>query len=118
MFKWLHRLFNPHCPDCMSESQDSRICPTCEVLKSQIESLRYEKNQLLNKLLNPTEPVETKSYEEEVKIQIPRTTPWHVRRQMLEAEDRKAAQLMRDKAVPVEDLEKELDLAAAAREAQ
>ena len=90
---WLHRLFNPHCPEC--EAKD--LNPVIEELKIELTSLRYERDRLLKYILDepksnvthlPTAP------EEDEPIQ-PKLIPWAVRKNMLEAEDRKKAQLMR-----------------------
>jgi hypothetical protein len=43
----------------------------------------------------------------------PQFTPWRVRQQYLEAEDRQKAKLMRDKVKEIEDLEKEVGLSAS-----
>lgn len=110
---WIHRLFNPHCPSC----HDEMICNSCELLKGQLEVANHEKNRLLDRLLEkpavdiPAPPME---------VTRPHNIPWAVRRQMLESEDREKARLMREAPVAkisTEDLEKELDIASATREA-
>ena len=97
---------------------DETVCKSCETLKAQLEVVNYEKTQLLAKILK--EPDLPKEEPPAPKISIPRTLPWAVRRQMLEKEDREKARLMREAPKPVstEDLEKELDIAAEAREGQ
>ncbi len=114
---WIHRLFNPHCPDCKEEREDSMVCESCETLKQQLEIANYEKKQLMDRIL---EKPALESKPELREVTVPRAVPWPVRRQMLEAEDREKARLMREAPKPVstEDLEKELDIAAKAREAQ
>lgn len=116
MSNWFHRFLNPHCPHCIEERQDSKVCPSCETLKEQLDRANYENDKLLDRILvKPT--IET--IKEPSKIQIPtKSIPWGVRRQMLEAEDREKAKLMREAPKPVstEDLEKELDIASAQRE--
>lgn len=92
-------------------------CESCEVLKVELQRANIEKEKLLNKILEkPTDPpVEPIS-----NITPPRQIPWMVRRQMLEAEDREKARLMRESIKPdttprfenddVKDLEKELGI--------
>jgi len=83
-------------------------CPTCEVLREQLTNSERERRELLTRLIAPPEPPPIiPSNDEPVPI-TPQFTPWRVRQQMLEAEDRKKAQLMKDKAKEIEDLEKQL----------
>lgn len=91
-------------------------CKSCETLIKQLEIANYEKKQLLDRILEKPTIIE-KSPTNEVIIP-PRNVPWNVRRQMMEAEDREKARLMREVAKPIstEDLEKELDIAATQRE--
>lgn len=88
-------------------------CNTCEVLRAQLDESNRERRELLNRLLEPTksEPLSTPT--EEMKPIQPQFIPWRVRQQMLEAEDHKKAQLMKDKAVEIEKLEKELGVSDA-----
>ena len=118
MATWFHRFLHPHCPHCKEEREDAKICLSCETLRQEVERLIYENQTLLNRVL------QTNTVPEEPKIAPPMMTkpkgmPWAVRRQMLEAEDRRKAQLLRDAPKPqdVEELEKELDVATAEREA-
>ena len=80
-------------------------CNSCETLRGQLESVNFEKKILLDRLLNPSVPVvQEKEEYEPIK---PKNIPWIVRKQMLEAEDREKAKLMRLKT---EELEKELGI--------
>ena len=83
-------------------------CNTCEVLRSQLDESNRERRELLTRLLTPSSP-EPSSVEEKELVPIKSNfTPWRVRQQMLEQEDRQKAKLMRDKAAEIEKLEKEL----------
>ena len=115
MSNWFHRFFNPHCPHCAEELKDELVCPSCETLKTQLERLTYENTKLLDRLLKEPEKVEVS--QKPVEVTVPRNVPWNVRRQMLEAEDRERAKLMKaaPQPVSVEDLEKELDIAEETR---
>lgn len=90
---------------------DPTPCAACEILKESLSIERQLNKVLLQKLLEKgnSEPslVQEKEAYEPIK---PQFTPWRVRQQMLEAEDRKKAQLMRDKQVEIEKLEKELNV--------
>lgn len=142
MLNFIHKLLNPHCEHCAQERRekleaeklarleqreelkDNSICPSCETLQRQLEIKNHECEQLLAKLLRePEAPIAQTA--PAININKPRTVPWAVRRQMLEAEDRKKAQLLRQAPKPqpvatedVADLEKELDVVAAEREGQ
>ena len=114
MSNWIHRLFNPHCPHCLSERVESKVCPSCETLKAQLEMINYENKRLLDRILTPS--IKEEVARPPVEITRPTNVPWNVRRQILEAEDREKAKLLRNAPVPVEDLEKELDIATEKRE--
>lgn len=109
MIKWIHRLLEPHCPECKEEAQDKSICQSCETLKHQLEIANYEKRQMLDTILRMGSP---QPQSVPVRIEVPesiksRTIPWVVRKQMLEAEDREKAKLMRaaeNKAAPAKEI--------------
>ena len=138
MLSFIHKLLNPHCEHCAAERRekleaerlarveareeirDNSVCPSCETYKRQLEIRNHEYELLLNRLL---EKPELPQLQEAPAISSkPRMVPWAVRRQMLEAEDRKKAQLMSQAPKPqsesVEDLEKELDVVQQEREAK
>ena len=78
---------------------DPRTCETCEVLREQLHRSEAERIDLLNRLLDKDKPEPVVEREEtHVPIQ-PQFIPWRVRQQMLEAEDRKTAELMRTKTM-------------------
>lgn len=89
-------------------------CEVCEVLRDQLAKSERERRELLERVLAP--PVSTAEVkdEEEFKPITPAYTPWRVRQAHLEAEDREAARLKRDKAKEIESLEKELGVSDAA----
>lgn len=113
MINFFHKLFNPHCPDCRQEKEESKICPTCDTLRQLLETEKFENKQLLDRLLfvpsNP--PVEQNG--EPIPI---RQNPisLRVRREMLEKEDRAKAQVLQRKekelTYSTEDLEKVLGI--------
>lgn len=109
---FFHRLFNPHCPDCRAD----RICESCETLRIEIARLRDENEKLLDRILEKPEVAEIRKAAP-VMQQMPKNVPWNVRRQMLEAEDRERAKILRQvEKADVTDLEKELDVATKERE--
>lgn len=96
-------------------------CKSCETLREQLALANHEKKQLLEHFLNPT--VTTSAPPVSLPEPItPKIVPWHIKRQMLEAEDRaKAAVIRKQKEdeelakkrapsaeISVEELEKEL----------
>ena len=88
---------------------DPRHCEACEILRAQLDESSRERKDLLHRLPDKdrVEPPTTTSVEEFQPIK-PQFTPWRVRQQMLEAEDRKQAQLMKDKMKEIDALEKEV----------
>jgi hypothetical protein len=87
-------------------------CNTCDLLRDLLERSELERKELMHKLLDRGVPEPAPSLPlEELKPITPQFIPWRVKREMLEQEDRRAAQLMRDKAKEIQDisqLEKEL----------
>lgn len=99
MFGWLREL---------KDIFRGRECQSCEVLIHQLNLANTEKKELLNKLLEvPPAPVVDSP---PVEISRPKVIPWAVRRQMLEAEDREKARLLKNAPVPTEKLEENIGL--------
>jgi len=101
-------------------------CQSCETLKLQLSIANHEKQELLNTILSFSKPPareETTPAVEYEKVK-PKMMTWTVRKQMLEAEDRRQAELLADQrrrneeASKIKDdidkLEKELDIPAEA----
>jgi hypothetical protein len=109
MWKWLHHLLDPHCEEC-------NRCPTCEVLKQQVETERIFNKVLLDKLTEKDAQIEPQVAPVPPSA-MPRTLTWRVRRQMLEADDRKAAALKIQKEQELQqqvtELEKEVGIVNA-----
>jgi hypothetical protein len=113
MANWFHRFFNPHCPHCAEEKRELKFCQSCEDHKMEISRLHQENDRLLEKILNPTNKTEPERTVAPIPMSpIPSAVPWRVKRQMLEAEDRQKAALLRNAPKPSEEdsqlLEKEL----------
>lgn len=115
--RFFHELLNPHCDHCHTEKQESRECPNCAILRQLLETEKFEKKELLNHMLEPKEiirEVAVPSVGMSNKVPLSRATPWRVRKELLEQEDRKAAQLAaehaRVSAKSTEELEKELGI--------
>lgn len=96
---------------------EPQSCLTCEVLRDQLDESNRERRELLARLLekDKSEPPVKESVEPPQPI-TPQYTPWRMRRQMLEQEDRRTAQLMKDKAKEIAELEKELDIPSVSSE--
>lgn len=95
IINWFHHLLNPHCEHCKDIAEDSKVCKSCETLTHQLEIANFEKKQLLQAVLDNQKPVpeQTNLAATRQPASIKNNISWAVRKQMLEAEDRKAASL-------------------------
>lgn len=113
MGNWIHRFFNPHCPECAHD----RVCPSCEILREQLATANYEREKLLNIIIEKNRPESVSTLHGEEKSIKPTFIPWRARQQMLEAEDREKARILRTDAElnkkSTEELEKELGVVDA-----
>lgn len=118
--KFFHEMWHPHCDHCEELAREAKICQSCETLRANITTLTYENQKLLAAVTKQPEPEQPVRDTRELKPVMPRMMPFSMRRQMLEAEDRAAAKLLKNTPVieGVEELEKELDIAQAKREVQ
>jgi hypothetical protein len=94
MFHWLHHLLSPHCPLCKETEEENKVCASCETLKMQLAIVNDEKRQMLSTILSFSKPAEQQSPPVDYESLKPKMMTWNIRRQMMEAEDRKAAQLL------------------------
>lgn len=84
-------------------------CESCELLRLMLDESNRERKELLHRLLEPAKVESLQSTKEEEPIPItPQYTPWRVRQQLLEQEDRAKAKLMKERARDIDKLEKEL----------
>ena len=122
MLNWFHHLLNPHCPHCIAEKERKEFCKGCDILQYEVERLRAENQQLLSRVLHIPEKEPERTIAPEPMSPIKnRNIPWAVRRQMLEAEDREKARLLRQAPQPsesIEALEQEVLNAEIKREAE
>lgn len=88
-------------------------CTGCEAYREQLAIANIEKRQMLESILSFTKPSETGTQPvvnyEELK---PRMMTWNVRKQLLEAEDRKKANILAEqkRAEEIAKLEKEVGI--------
>lgn len=90
-----------------------------EVLERQLSMVNEEKRQLLELIMAKQDETPPAPPSAEFKPIMPKQIPWHVRRQMLEAEDREKAKLEKEKSKEQEEinkLEKELEITSNAPE--
>lgn len=91
MWNWLRELYL-----IRDERRASReVCKSCEVLKVQLERANYEREQLINHLLKPAAAVEEKKPIPVTQPLNVRHMPFRVKQQILEAESREEARIMR-----------------------
>src|SRR5262245_56202632 len=77
-------------------------CKSCEILRIELDSVKYERKLLLDKFVLVTQHSET-VVPDSIEAIKPKMIPWRVQRELLEAEDRAKAQAIRRQQ---EDLEK------------
>ncbi len=106
MFAWLEELYRIR--------RENKACETCNVLRLENARLLIEQGKLLDRILE--KPVE-KVIEQSQNLQpiLPRGgISWNERKKVLEAEDRRRAQILNERKVvePIstEELEKELNV--------
>jgi hypothetical protein len=86
-------------------------CESCELLKIQLAKCEELRNELLTRLLDKDKPIPPPAMtEEEFKPITSQFVPWRIRQQMMEAEDRKSAQLLQQSAKDIAELEKDLGI--------
>jgi len=85
-------------------------CESCEILREQLHKSDAERRDLLHRLLDPVKVEPPPTQEEEFKPVTPQFTPWRVRQQMLEEEDRAKAKVIKDRTKEIADLEKEVGI--------
>src|SRR5215467_664341 len=74
-------------------------CKNCEILESQLAQVNNEKTRLLQQIIElskPT-PIQVPVYAETKPAPVSGKVSWGIRRQMMEAEDRVKASLLRKK---------------------
>ena len=108
--------------------EEQLVCQTCEVLKMEL-ARAHDQNQRLIEIITAKPEPETKISIENLKPILPtRHMPFHVRRQMLEQEDRAKARVIQAQKEALKEnvvdesltskLEQELDIVATEREAE
>lgn len=126
MFHWLREFLELKYEFRERKVSEDKLCQSCETLKMQLSIANDEKRDLLNRLLKEPEKEPVREIGD-LKPVLPRThLSWNARRQVLEANDRKTAQILEEKKreinqvekVSTEDLEKEMNIAEASREAE
>lgn len=103
MFDWLRRMLGP--------------CECCEVLKESLAIERSLNKDLMKRLLPDTNPHTSARPDELIAEPKQPFIPWRVKRQMLEEQDRKKAQLMKEfentRPPTTDELEKEIGIETA-----
>ena len=118
MFRWLQEFIDIRM-NYVERVRQVEICESCETLKMQLSIANQTNEKLLERIFNkPVEapPIDTSELKP---INQHKAIPWNTRRQMLEAEDRATAKILREQAkseeTKIEDLEKELGVAEELR---
>jgi hypothetical protein len=85
-------------------------CESCEILRMQLAESNAERKDLLHRLLDPKQAEPPSIQSDEPVAITPQYVPWRVKQQMLEAEDRQKAKLIRDRTKEIADLEREVGI--------
>ena len=99
MLNFIHQWMNPHCPDCAAERENLIIesaCRNCQTLRDLLETERHTNKQLLNTIIELTHPKPIVQQVTNEKQPLQTAVSWRIRQQMLEAEDKKRAGLIRE----------------------
>lgn len=99
-----------------ARKRDLSFCSACETLKLQLAIANDERKMLISKLTDKPVVEDRRAEPENYKQVLPNRMNWNLRRQMLEAEDRAAAKVLRtnekanigSKPLTVTEIEKEL----------
>ncbi len=103
------------------ETKEVEVCNSCETLKEQLAIANMHNARLLDRIMERPKAETNEPPQMVTRPVLGRHTPWKVRQQMLQTEDREKAKLERDAPKPstdVKDLERELDIASAERTAE
>ena len=99
---FINHLLSPHCHECDLNKE----CLNCLKFIQLLDQEKSEKRKLLDTLISLlSEPVEDK-VETPAPIK-PALVPWRIKKELLEQEDRKKAQILKEQT---EELEKELNI--------
>lgn len=100
----------------LKKEYKTKVCESCETLKIQVEQLRYDNERLVNRVLEKPEPIREPSLPSgDMKPIGNKFTSWRMRQQMLEAEDRQRAKILKDRDTEIKDLETELGVDAESK---
>ena len=114
MLNFIHKLLNPHCPHCAVEvdtiremERQSRACPSCDILKMELEKSQRRERLLLDRVISQPEQVNSQTLPDETNgkmpVMVPRSNLWRRTQQDLERESLKAAEKIRqDKIAELE----------------
>ncbi|MET0785354.1 MAG: hypothetical protein ABWY25_01440 [Paenisporosarcina sp.] len=91
MWQWLRELYEINA----EFRENKQHCKSCETLRLELDRCNREKSQLLSNLLAP-KPAEIQKPPPVISSPVRIRTPWPVRQQMLEAEDRQKAKILQD----------------------
>ncbi len=93
------------------EYKAEKPCESCETLKMELAHLHQDNQRLLDRILTPPAAPVERVTDNVTPILPKRGVPWNVRRQMLESNDRHAAQLLKNAPKPQPVVENNAELA-------
>lgn len=105
--RFFHELRNPHCEICAMEETvkidllaEANRNPAVEALERQVAMLNQQNQDLLNRLINPQAVIQETTTEEPQRVLRRMPLSFNKIRPHLEAESRKAAEALKNAAVP------------------
>lgn len=96
LIRFIHHLLQPHCPECQRERDEANNCESCETLREQLAAERSYNRLLLESIILKPEVERTEDTSNLTPIRGNFVSS-RVRREMLEAEDRKQAEIINER---------------------
>jgi hypothetical protein len=105
MIDWLKQQFELY----IERRQQAKECLSCNTLRDQLFIANNEKQKLLETIVELTHPKPEPTVAMQELKPIAKTVPWHLKRQMLEAESRASAKIAKEKAAELHEANDSLE---------
>lgn len=103
MFNFFHRLMNPHCEHCHNQELENKVCQSCDTLQQENHRLILANERLLAALIDKNVPKpEPATDMSEIKPIHTGRMSFRQQKQILEAESRESARILRNRIQEIE----------------